>query len=123
MLTPKPIVVTISLPQNSKANVSFASGSVGAWSAVYSDTQLVNGQVSNTWGEYTMSGTGVVDISREVNMNGKSMEIIGPSCINDMNRCVFVCSSGTVCTTGYILQGCETGSQPGMSSRTLSFVS
>ena len=106
-------LITISLPQKAVTNVSFASGSVGAWSAIYGDTQLVNGQVSNTWAEYTMSESGVVDVSREVNMNGHTMSVVGPSCTADMDTCVFVCSSGTVCTTGYILQACEPGSQPG----------
>ena len=106
-------LITISLPQNAKSTVSFASGSVGAWSAIYGDTQLVNGQISNTWAEYTMSEIGVVDVSREVNMDGHSMSVVGPSCTTDMDRCVFVCSSGNVCTTGYILQGCKSGSQPG----------
>ena len=106
-------LITVSLPQNAKTTVSFASGSVGAWSAIYGDTQLVNGQVSNTWAEYTMSDIGVVDVSREVNMDGHTMSVVGPSCTTDMDRCVFVCSSGNVCTTGYVLQNCKPGSQPG----------
>ena len=106
-------LITVSLSPNDKTTVSFASGSVGAWSAIYGDTQLVNGQVSNTWAEYTMSETGVVDVSREVNMDGHTMSVVGPSCTTDMDRCVFVCSSGNVCTTGYVLQACTPGSQPG----------
>lgn len=100
-------LITISLPQDAKTTVSFTSGSVGAWSAIYGDTQLVNGQVSNTWAEYTMSETGVVDVSREANMDGHTMSVVGPSCTTDMDRCVFVCSSGNVCMTGYVLQACE----------------
>lgn len=100
-------LITVSLPQHAKTTVSFASGSVGAWSAIYGDTQLVNGQVSNTWAEYTMSETGVVDVSREVKMDGHTMSVVGPSCTTDMDRCVFVCSSGNVCMTGYVLQACE----------------
>ena len=106
-------LVTVDIPAGSNQLISFASGAIGAWSAVYSDTVMSNGQISNTWGEYTMSPEGVVDVSREVNMNGHGMSIVGPQCTTDMNTCVFVCSSGTVCMTNYELLNCAAGSQPG----------
>lgn len=106
-------LVTASLAAGASITISFAYGSIGAWSAVYPDTALVNGQVSNTWGEYTFSSTGVFDVTREVNMNGHGMSIVGPKCTANMSTCVFVCSSGTVCTTGYELLNCASGSQPG----------
>jgi len=105
--------ITASIAAGQSLWVSFADGASGAWTAVYGDTQMVNGQASNTWGEFTFGQWGVVDISREVNMNGHPMSIVGPSCTTDMNTCVFVCSSGTVCMTGYLLQNCDNGSQPG----------
>lgn len=104
--------LTFSLAPGASQMVSFANGAIGAWSGVYSDTQMVNGQLSNTWGEFTFSPSGVVDVSREVNMNGHSMSIQGPTCKSDMNTCVFVCSSGTTCLTGYQLLNCDPGSQP-----------
>ena len=73
-------LITVSIAKKATKIVSFASGSIGAWSAIYSDTKLVNGQISNTWGEFTMSPEGVVDVSREVNMNGHTMSVVGPSC-------------------------------------------
>lgn len=106
-------VITASIPAGQSVWVSFADGASGAWTAIYPDTQLVNGQASNTWGEYTFGNFGVVDVSREVNMNGHPMSIQGPSCTSDMNTCVFMCSSGSVCTFDYILVNCENGSQPG----------
>lgn len=105
--------ITHSLPVGASTTISFSSGSVGAWSAIYPDTIMSNGQISNTWGEYTFSPEGVVDVSREVNMDGHIMSIVGPNCTTDMSTCVFVCSSGTVCTTGYELLNCTAGSQPG----------
>jgi len=108
----KPLI-TVDLPAGASQLVSFASGSIGAWSAIYPDTVMSNGQISNTWGEYTMSDIGVVDVSREVNMNGHPMTVVGPQCTTDMNTCVFVCSSGTVCMTDYQLLNCASGSQPG----------
>jgi len=108
----KPLI-TCSLSSGESTIISFASGSIGAWAAIYSDTQLVNGQICNTWGEYSFTTDGVVDVSREVNMNGHKMEIVGPSCTTNMDTCVFVCSSGDVCTYGYELHNCAIGSQPG----------
>jgi len=105
--------ITASLAAGASLTVSFADGASGAWTAIYSDTQLVNGQASNSWGEFTFGQWGVVDVSREVNMNGHAMSIVGPSCTTDMNTCVFVCSSGNSCITGYELLNCENGSQPG----------
>lgn len=109
-------LVTLSLPPNKTITISFATGAVGAWSAVYLDTPSVdlhNGQIFNTWGEFTFSSNGVVDVSREVNMNGHALTIVGPQCTSDMNRCVFVCPDSATCMEGYELRNCEPGSQPG----------
>ena len=106
-------LITASIAAGASTTISFASGAIGAWSAIYSDTVMSNGQISNTWGEYTFSVEGVVDVSREPNMSGHSMTIVGPQCTTDMNTCVFVCSSGNVCMTDYELLNCSAGSQPG----------
>lgn len=92
--------ITISLAQGAKKTISFSDGYSGAFSAIYSDTKLVNGQISNTWGECTFGSQGVCDVSREVNMSGHDLEIVGPSCTSNMSTCVFVCDSGNVCTVG-----------------------
>ncbi|ETI25691.1 hypothetical protein G647_02465 [Cladophialophora carrionii CBS 160.54] len=105
--------ITASIPAGESLWVSFADGASGAWTAVYPDTQLVNGQASNTWGEFTFGQWGVVDVSREVNMSGHPMSIVGPSCVSDMDTCVFQCSEGNTCMFNYLLLNCENGSQPG----------
>lgn len=106
-------LVTVSLSSGASATISFASGAIGACTAVYSDTSSVDGQLSETWMEYTMSEDGVVDISREVNMSGHSISTVGPECTTDMSTCVFVCDSGNTCLTGYSLDNCAAGSQSG----------
>jgi hypothetical protein len=108
-------LITLSLPVGSTVTISFADGQSGAWAPLFADTQLVNGQVCQTWGEYTFDPEGVVDVSREVNMNGRGMSIVGPSCTTDMTTCVFECAdpSVTSCETGYELLNCTPGSQPG----------
>jgi hypothetical protein len=109
----EPLITKVIEPGESQV-VSFADGQSGAWSGIYSDTKLVNGQVCETWGEYTFSGSwSTVDVSREVNMSGKGMEIRTPQCVTNMETCVFVCNSGNSCLTDYSLLNCAVGSQPG----------
>jgi hypothetical protein len=110
--------LTLSLPPGATTTISFADTFSGAWAAIYKDTQMANGQISNTWGEATTGTWGTVDVSREVNMAGHDMSIVTPgvqsqwgntpSCTSDMNNCVFVCNSGNTCGTegSYTLQSC-----------------
>ncbi|KAF2837342.1 hypothetical protein M501DRAFT_986657 [Patellaria atrata CBS 101060] len=112
--------ITISLANGTSTHISFASGAIGALSAVYPDTTNVMGQLYNTWIEFTFAPMGVVDVSREVNMNGHVMSIEGPDCVSDMDTCVFKCSvdpatgvAPETCLEPYELVNCENGSQPG----------
>jgi len=106
-------LITLSIGAGSTKSVSFSNSFSGACSVVYSDTKLVNGQVAETWFELTTGQYGTYDVSREVNMLGHSMSVVGPSCTSDMNTCVFKCSSGNSCMTGYELVNCANGSQKG----------
>ena len=111
-----PPTITVSLAAGADTWISFADGVSGAWAAICPDTQLVNGQTSNTWGEFTFKKLGVVDVSREVNMEGHAMSIGGPTCTSNMDIHVFMCSSGTICLEDYFLQNCEETSQVGASN-------
>lgn len=106
-------LITVSIPSSGKTTLSFADGNSGACTAIYSDTELVDGQISNTWLEHTYGPSGVLDVSREVNMSGHSIEAVGPSCTTNMETCVFVCDSGNSCLTDYSLKNCANGSQAG----------
>lgn len=108
-----PPLITVTIANGSSTTVSFASGQTGAWSAIYEDTEMLNGQVSNTWGEYTFSPMGVVDVSKLPNMQGNKMTIVGPTCVSDMEQCVFVCKTGDICMYDYELVNCSPESQPG----------
>jgi hypothetical protein len=107
--------VAISLAPGASKTVSFANGQSGAWAGIYSDTALVNGQIANTWGEFTFSNPySTVDVSREVNMNGRGMSIKTPNCVSDMTTCVFQCTGGAAsCQFNYELVNCANGSQGG----------
>ncbi|EOD51618.1 putative effector 5 protein [Neofusicoccum parvum] len=107
-------LITLTLPAGTNKTLSFASGASGAWAAVYNDTELVNGQISETWGEYTFGEWGCVDVSREVNMGGHNMTIDTGNCVSDMETCVFKCKDGAEsCWLEYELVNCENGSQEG----------
>ncbi|MCJ1377751.1 hypothetical protein MMC17_000847 [Xylographa soralifera] len=110
-------LITLNISPGSSRNVSFATGTSGAFSAIYSDTVLSYGQISNTWGEYTHSLYGTVDVSMEPNMSGHPMSIqnggADGGCLTDMNTCVFQCTSGNSCWQEYVLVNCATNSQPG----------
>jgi len=111
----KPLI-TASIPAGAVQTVSFANGASGAWAAIYPDTVMsAFGQISQTWGEYTFNGQwSTVDVSREVNMSGRPMEIITPTCTSSFTQCVFQCTGGVnTCLTGYELMNCAAGSQPG----------
>jgi hypothetical protein len=85
--------VLVTLAPGQKTTVSFKNGASGGFAGIYKDTQLRMGQIDNTWGEFTFGMHGVVDVSREVNMNGHALSITSPNgCVSDMNNCVFVCT-------------------------------
>ena len=105
-------LITASLPKGASTTVSFAKDQTGGWAAVGKNTQLVNGQISETWGEYTFNFYGVVDVSRLPNMNGSKMSISTPTCTSDFDRFVFVCKNANVCTHDYDLLNCGPESQP-----------
>jgi hypothetical protein len=92
-------LITYEITNGSSVNISTVTGTSGGWAALYEDTKMVNGQVSNTWGEFTYNGQySTVDVSRLVNMNGRNMTIEGAECVSDMEQCVFTCDSASSAT-------------------------
>lgn len=105
--------ITVHLSVGSSRTVSFADDQSGGWAGVYEDTLAVNGQISNTWGEFTFGPYATVDVSREPNMKGHGMTIVTPTCVSDMDTCVFICDHADTCTHDYSLHNCANGSQEG----------
>ena len=90
--------------------ISFAEGASGSCAPIYPDTTMVNGQVSNTWFEFTFADPwSTVDVSRLVNMDGNKMTIVTPGgCVSDMDTCVFQCAAGEKsCWQSYSLLNCN----------------
>jgi hypothetical protein len=85
------------------------------FSAIYPDTRF-EGQIYNTWGEFSVTDTSVINVSREPWMKGHRLEIKTPTgCIANMDRCAFVCTNGKDrCGEKgeYDLIGCNPGDQP-----------
>jgi len=104
--------LTHSIPSGQKIDVSFASGYSGACAPIYPDTKMVNGQVSEAWLEFTHELSGVVDVSLEVNMNGRPITCVGPQCTTSPTQCVFKCKNSDIsCEFDYELLNCQ--DQPG----------
>jgi len=109
-------LITHSIGAGQKITVSFAAGAIGAFAAVYSDTQLVDGQVSSTWREHNFGPWATVDVSKEVYMNGREISTTTPvGCETNFEKCVFECAAEGVlsCMTDYKLVNCAGGSQVG----------
>jgi hypothetical protein len=110
--------ITYSLKPGQTVSISAADG-VGhaAFSSIYHDT-LVKGQIYNTWGEFTVGQSSVIDVSREPWMRGHGLQIQpkATKCRTNMNECVFVCKKGKDrCGAAgeYELQNCDSKKNPG----------
>lgn len=114
-----PPLISEPIAAGQSVTVSYAEGASGACAPVFADTSMVNGQLYQTWLEYTFAGVwSTYDVSREVNMNGRTISTVhkidgnfnGSSngCLTDMNTCVFKCSDPTAasCWYGYQLENC-----------------
>ncbi|KAB5576593.1 hypothetical protein GE09DRAFT_1170177 [Coniochaeta sp. 2T2.1] len=104
--------ISYSLAAGASVTVSMANGVSGGWSALYNHKTTLSqyGQIYNTWGEFTTGNYATVDISREVNMGGNTMDAkVSTSCTTNMNTCAFVCKSGNTCGTSgsYDLINCS----------------
>jgi len=124
--------ITYSLAAGKTVTLTTPNGYSGAMSAIYgTETKLVNGQISNTWLEFTTGPYGVIDVSREVNTKGNNLAATitsstGQSCTSDFSKCYFSCANGgancwqpfnaATNPTGYQLYNCKAGSQPGAQS-------
>ncbi|KAK5652998.1 hypothetical protein OQA88_9284 [Cercophora sp. LCS_1] len=104
--------LTLSIPYGGTVTVSMANGVTGAYSALYRHVTTIspNGQVFNTWGEFTTGQWATINISRLVNMGGNSFSArVSTGCVADHTRCSYVCKSGNTCwvSGSYDLIGCR----------------
>lgn len=113
-------VMTVVIGAGKTQAISFQSGASGSMAPVWSSTAPTTmGQISNTWLEFTFSPTGVVDVSREVDMGGDSIATtVGSNgCKSDMQTCSFQCVDGSnSCVDSYQLKNCDANSMPGAQS-------
>ena len=84
--------LTLSIPMGQNRTFSCAENSTGAWGALYDQYSMRLGMINNTIGEFSFNRTkGAFDVSREPNMFGHGMSIVGPDCTSDFDHCFFQC--------------------------------
>lgn len=117
--------LAVKVPAGQNVTVSHAkpqdgSSNTGACGMAFADTKLVNGQLSQSWMEFTFGSgqwsSSTYDLSMEVNMNGHNMTIAGDKCTSDLTRCSFHCVNGAdscMDAGSYDLINCAKGSQEG----------
>ena len=94
----KPPIIAQPVSSGQSAELYFANtaggAQGGACAPVFSDTQMKNGQIVETWVEATFNQYGTCDVSKEVTMNGTPISVNTGSCTSNMNQCVFACLNG-----------------------------
>ncbi|KAF1925949.1 uncharacterized protein M421DRAFT_423230 [Didymella exigua CBS 183.55] len=98
--------ISVGLKSGEKTVVSFAANVPAACAPAFSSTKLANfGGLDQTWWEVTFGQSGAFDVSRNVNMKGRTISSKGSKCVSDMNTCVFKCKE----KNGVTPDSCESG--------------
>lgn len=113
--------ITYSLEVGQTFEISLANGVSGGMAAVDRGvtTLTPDGQIFQTWVEFTTGNYATMDITREVNMGGDHVNAItsgsGGNCGMSVDQCAYVCNTGNQCGTAgsYTLLDCLPGSQAG----------
>ncbi|KAJ4352770.1 hypothetical protein N0V95_003988 [Ascochyta clinopodiicola] len=96
--------ISVGLKAGQKTVVSFAADVPSACAPAFKDTKLANfGGLDQTWWEVTFGQYGAFDVSRNVNMKGRTISSKGSKCESTMSKCVFKCKDDSV-------SSCEKGS-------------
>lgn len=99
--------ISVGLKSGQKTVVSFAADVPAACAPAFSSTKLANfGGLDQTWWEVTFGQFGAFDVSRNVNMKGRTISSKGSKCVSDMDVCVFKCKE----KNGVTPDSCESGS-------------
>jgi len=93
--------ITVSILGDDSKTVAFPIAWSGGWTPLDNESSLVSGRIVDPCGEATIEPPdSVVDVPRDVEMDGKSVSIVSPQCTADMSTCVFVCTgSAKTCLT------------------------
>ncbi|KAF2123889.1 hypothetical protein P153DRAFT_351411 [Dothidotthia symphoricarpi CBS 119687] len=110
--------ISVGLKAGESVEVSFAENVPAACAPAYTSTKLaLFGGIDQTWWEVTFGSSGAFDVSRNVNMNGCTINSKGSKCTSNMDTCVFKCkdSSASSCESGsdYDLFNCDSSSGGG----------
>ncbi|KAF9697946.1 hypothetical protein EKO04_004416 [Ascochyta lentis] len=110
--------ISVGLKSGQSTVVSFAADVPAACAPAFKDTKLANfGGLDQTWWEVTYGQYGAFDVSRNVNMKGRSISSKGSKCESTMEKCVFKCKDdgASSCEKGsdYDLFNCDSSSGGG----------
>ncbi|KAF2026614.1 hypothetical protein EK21DRAFT_115669 [Setomelanomma holmii] len=108
--------ISVGLAPGQKVDLAFAANVPATCArATKSSVLALFGGIKDTWAEVTFGSSGAFDVSRNVNMKGSSISMVGSKCTSDMNTCVFRCAdtSADSCETGYTLDNCNAGNGGG----------
>jgi len=108
--------ISVGIKKGQTVKLSFAENVPAACAPVTASGNLAMfGGVDNTWAEVTFGQFGAFDVSRNVNMNGCSISMVGSKCTSDMSTCVFKCQDENAksCEKGYKLDNCQAGNGGG----------
>jgi len=110
--------ISVGLGPGEKVNLSFAPNVPAACAPASESSKLAMfGGVDTTWAEVTFGQWGAFDVSRNVNMKGASISMVGSKCTSDMETCVFKCKNpdASTCEKGvdYDLFNCNAGNGGG----------
>jgi hypothetical protein len=74
--------------------LSFAESTSAACAPAKKGTNTQMGMLAETWTEVTFSQDGKFQISKNPNMHGSNISMVGEQCVSDMNTCYFACKDG-----------------------------
>lgn len=108
--------ISVGLKPGEKVNLAFAANVPAACAPASASSALaLFGGIDETWAEVTFGNYGAFDVSRNVNMKGCNISMVGSKCTSDMNTCVFKCKDPNAksCEKGYELFNCDAGNGGG----------
>jgi len=86
--------ISVGLDPGELVQLSFKEGAPAACAPAKKSSTLGWGMLDDTWAEVTFEQTGKFDVSKNPNMHGTAISMVGEQCVSDMNTCYFACKDG-----------------------------
>jgi hypothetical protein len=86
--------ISVGLDPGEMVQLSFADNQPAACAPAKKSSTLGWGMLDDTWAEVTFAQQGKFDVSKNPNMHGTAISMVGEECVSDMNTCYFACKDG-----------------------------